>query len=121
MELKDFVKQSLLDIFDAVQEASAEVSKEPRRGAIVPLWGGPEHLSSHEQSIKFDVAVTATSKKRGETGGGIKVFSFADLTAGGSLEAQEKAISRVTFSIPVALPGTTVEGSKPRAPRRKAK
>jgi hypothetical protein len=119
MDLKDFVKQTLLDVFEAVREAGEEVS-EKRRGAVAPLWGGIEHVSNHEQAIKFDVAVTAGDTKSAGGGGKIKVLGIFELDGKGGVQSQTREVSRVSFSIPVAFPGTVVEGSAPQ-PRRKTR
>lgn len=117
MELKDFVRQTLLDIFEAVQEAGNVVSQDGnRRGAIVPMWGGLSHASNHEQTIKFDVAVTASEGTKDQVRGGIKVWGM-ELGARASHQDQTREVSRVSFSVPVALPATVVEGTNPRTPK----
>jgi hypothetical protein len=117
MELKEFVKQTLLDVFEAVQEAGAEISQNPdRRGAIVPLWGGLEHVSNHEQSIKFDVAVTAAEGTKKQGRGGIRVWGL-DFSGKAGAHEQHREVSRVCFRVPVALPSTPVLGSTPE-PRK---
>lgn len=111
MELKAFVKQTILDVFEAVQEAGNEIANNPeRKGAIVPVWGGIEHTSSHEHMLKFDVAVTASDIQRGQAGGGIKVLGIG-VNAQGEKQKKGEEVSRVTFSIPVALPGTIINAS----------
>lgn len=119
MELKEFVKQTLLDIFTAVQEAGTELRKDPnQKGAIVPMWGGEEHASNHEQAIKFNVAVTVSESASGQARGGIKVMG---LDFGARAKSQDKLqeASRVSFTVPVALPATTVTGTPPRPPRKR--
>lgn len=117
MELKQFVKETLLDVFEAVQEAGTEISNSPdRRGAVVPIWGGTEHAANHEQKIKFDVAVTAGEAARAGDRGRIKVLGLFEMGGQASTEAQSRAVSRVSFSVPVAMPGTAVTNVQP-APR----
>jgi len=122
MELKDFVKQTLLDVFAAVQEAGTEIAGDQNRtGAIAPIWGGIEHVSNHEQAIKFDIAVTATETAQSNLKGQIKVLGVFDFGGNSKDKIQNREVSRVSFSVPVAFPGTTVAGTQPQPRGRNGK
>jgi hypothetical protein len=110
MELKTFIKQSLLEIAGAIKE----VNEDTTTNMIV----NPTNVSSSNgtkiveviknsyveiQDIKFDIAVTISGNIKGEAGASINV---AGLKIGGSGEAtdEHEKVSRIQFSIPVALP-----------------
>jgi len=115
LDLEDFVRDTILSIFRAVQDAGHQIATDPdRRGAVVPLWGGIAHVSNHEQTISFDVAVTVTRSKSDDVKPSIKVPTLAEL--GGTMSNRNDAtrVSRVSFSVPVALPGTEVRGTVPQ-------
>ena len=116
MELKDFIKQTLIDIAGAIKE----VNEDRTTNIIVnpkDMHGGPKDSSyaylpdddglakdnRPVQNIKFDVAVTTGGSMQGDLGAGINV---AGLKIGGSGEVtdEHQNISRIQFEIPVALP-----------------
>lgn len=90
MELKEFVKNVLVDLNLAVDEASNSTNRTIR-------------FSENEKNrtIEFDVAVTA--EKKGTTTGkaGVKVLGIAE--GGGKLEKESKTsvVSRVKFGVRV--------------------
>jgi hypothetical protein len=102
MNLEDFIKESLAQIFRSVHAMSA-VAKEtgaeiaPRQyaasGIVVNDVGRPVEM------IDFDVAVTATDT--GEVKGGIAVMGLG--VKGGQSELNS-TVSRIKFRIPVTLP-----------------
>lgn len=117
MELKDFIKETILEISTAIKEANEEAEKNGLNIMVNPdgIYGGSAHERSYTvqrdemnttriiEEIKFDVAVTTEAEKTGNVKGGIKIASF-DIGGGGSLADKNSTISRITFSIPVSLP-----------------
>jgi len=91
MKLDEFVKQTLLDITNAVYEAKNEsfISIAPGRfmGEIIP----------EPQMVNFEVAVT-TSK---EGKAGISVWSAANTQ--GSLSSEH--VNKISFSVPIYFQG----------------
>ena len=115
MELKDFVRDTIVTVFDAVQEAGKIIRDDPTRsGAVNPLWGGVDHVSNHEQSIGFDVAVTVGKTSENELKPGIKVLGMFELGGKMSDKGETSNVSRVSFKVPVAFAGTAVEGTTPQ-------
>lgn len=120
LELEVFVREAIIAIFNAVQEAGSQIGNNPdSRGAVVPLWGGEAHLSEHEQEIKFDISVTVGKINQDDLKPSIKVPTIAELGGHMSDRRENTNVSRVSFSVPVALPGTVVLGTAPN-PRRSA-
>jgi len=80
MELKDFVKNALVEIIDGVKEAQS--STQESGGSVNPPGRG-EHVSltfggTDIQNVEFDVAVTITegSENSGGVAGGIAVIGI---------------------------------------------
>lgn len=113
MELKEFIKNALADIIDAVKETQDNVrdyatvapfvgtgSKE----TSVLLDGGVAKISN----IDFDVAVISATKENGRNSAeaGIKVAGIFNIGIGGQDAAEKNLqnVSRIRFSIPVLLP-----------------
>ena len=98
MELQDFIAETLKQIISGVrlaQESASELGAKinPRGGAMVEM-----------RNVHFDVAVS--TRKGGETKGGIDVFEGL-VGAGGFQEqsdAADSAMSRIKFSVPLKLP-----------------
>ncbi len=119
MDLKDFVKESLVQISYGINDANSELSG---TGAIInPLnvivnsensqaYGrtGQPH-SPHENSrvverVEFDVAVVAGQGE--QTNGGIKLaIATIGLGVGGQSDKSNRSESRIKFTIPVVFPG----------------
>lgn len=100
MELKEFISQSIKDIFDGVIEAQ-EYAKQKN---------GKVNVYQHDsiRKINFDIAVTTskTSEISGEVdvGVGIKKIIVAGIDIEGKKEKYNSSISRINFVIPVELP-----------------
>lgn len=108
MELKTFIKQSLLDISEAIDEIQENNSS----GIVVnPIASnnGKNNLtyvngkSVSIKEIKFDVAVIASNDIKAEGGGGINVIG-AKFGASGEVLDKNETASRIQFEIPVAFP-----------------
>ena len=112
MELSEFVAESLRQIIDGVTLAQEYAS---RKGATVNpnnMWyradQGVVKIQDREtgafiQEVNFDVAVTATDGTK--TKGGIGVFvGTVGLGSQGQSEAVKESVSRIKFTVPLALP-----------------
>ncbi len=109
MELKEFVKASILETMAAIHEAQVEWKASVGKGAINPAWEGTDQLYKHVREIEFDVAVTASSSQLGKANAGIKVMSL-DIGAGGELGRQNSTVSRIKFVVPVVPPVDVILG-----------
>ncbi|MGI9012859.1 MAG: hypothetical protein ACR2GY_01255 [Phycisphaerales bacterium] len=109
MNLKDFVAQTLVQIAEGVTKAAKGAGES---GAIV----NPE-ISVHSmadpgmtsrkrpknQLIEFDLAVTVDNSSSAKAGAGLRVFGIG-ATADGATASATQHVSRVRFSVPMALP-----------------
>ena len=91
MELKQFVKNVLKDLVEAVEEVRLESSRDMR-------------LDSEDKgrTIDFDIAVAVEDAMKGEGSAGIRVFQFLEGNGGLSTELKNSTVSRVKFGVTVA-------------------
>lgn len=110
MNLKDFVSQSLVQIVEGVVAASETISS--LGGSVSPSFSPRrEETIGHTndgsdrpvQGVQFDVAVVASSEAATEAGGGLRVAGFS-LGAKGADKDSQEVTSRLTFTVPLALP-----------------
>ncbi len=118
MDLKDFIKETIKDISEAIAESNSELSsfgtivnpkdvhptekKEDLYGFLLKKnenadYRRPVHL------VNFDIAVSSTKKKDGKEGIGVKVVGISLGKDGGHADENNMS-SRLQFAIPVALP-----------------
>lgn len=120
MELKDFIKEAIKDISVAIQECNEELKE---IGAIANPKDVATASSQHREDvygymlkkeenqdyrrpvhlIKFDVAVSSTTKKDGKEGIGVNVVGIK-LGKDGAQADENSTNSRLQFCIPIALP-----------------
>lgn len=103
MELREFVRTTLIEIMQGVQDAQLYWTSGENKGAINPIFGEISPATTTFQEINFDVAVTATDQKSGGVGGGIKVFSV-NLSGEAQKSLSNSTVSRVVFKVPFLPP-----------------
>ena len=115
MELKEFVRETLLEISTGVADAQEE-----QKGALISprvrnQEGASPKLALAEDGagrgirggrildyVEFDIAVTID--KNTETNGKISVlFGALNLSSGGASENKDSSTSRVRFKVPIAF------------------
>lgn len=107
MELREFVRTSLVDIMRGIQDAQHEIYADPTaKGAVNPAFG---RLRDTMEKVTFDVAVTAGSEASGEGKGGINVMA-ANLSGKVAGKLHDSSVSRLTFSVPIAPSAQPVVG-----------
>lgn len=112
MELREFVAESLRQLIDGVAVAQEYATENDAKVNPTNIFyradQGVIKIQDREtgalvQEVNFDVAVTATDGTK--TKGGIGVFVGAvGLGSQGQSEASNQSISRIRFSVPLALP-----------------
>ena len=98
MDLREFVRDVLLDIVRGVHEAADTVKTEhesgDRRGAINPM------SEANTNDVEFDVVISVSTS----LGGGLNVsVPIIEAGFGGSADHAKQRTSRVKFSVPVAF------------------
>lgn len=112
MDLKEFVAKALAEIIEGVIDAQSTLG--PNGKFVNPQLStqqGPlekqNRLVSIQgqlvQTVEFDVAVTATSATGTKGGIGVVAGIFA-LGSQGQSSAENVALSRLKFSVPITLP-----------------
>jgi len=110
MELKEFISQSLLQIFEGVHQAqnkTKEIGGSIAKGIIAPNRQHPSIIGfNHKEAVilvDFDVSLTTADLSKEKAGLGIFVAAIGGGAQLGS-ESSNNQFSRVRFSIPVTLP-----------------
>lgn len=102
MDLQTFVRETLVQIVAGVELAISDIKGNSTNAMVNPYRPDANH--SDPTNVEFDVAVTVTDSSSGRAGGGIKILSF-NVGAHGEGKIEAKAVNRIKFSVPVALPG----------------
>jgi len=90
MELKEFVKNVLKDVTEAVEEYRGESSRDM-------------HLDTSEgqRTVEFDIAVTVEDTIAGDGKAGVKIFQVLDAGGSVSKEVKNAQVSRIKFGVHV--------------------
>jgi hypothetical protein len=119
MDLREFVRASLVDIVSGVQEADAAVSElggwvNPSYRDLAPNRSvGRPHGVVSVQEVQFDVAVTASQAEGKEAKAGIEVVGISiGLGVKGNTQSEAVSVSRLRFSVPVVFPSTKSESHR---------
>lgn len=116
MELKEFIKQSIIQVTEAIIESNEELKD---KNAIVNPAGvqvnsgnsqaygreslEPKHQSRIVQKLDFDVAVIVQDEQSAGAGAKISVMSLK-LGAEGGVNYSNKLESRIKFAVPIMYP-----------------
>ncbi len=112
MELKEFVKTTLVEIVGGVEEAQKVVAHTFSGAMINPpiesnetakRTGTHVYIQSQVKDVDFDVAVAAREEAGMKPGVGI---SIVVLKAGveGEVSYENTAVNRIRFKVPIVLP-----------------
>lgn len=101
MDLRDFIKTSIVDILGGVEDAAKEFGEGTARlGGVNPVDADQVFRT---EKIAFDIAVSAGSEQKTGGKGALKVY-VVELGAEGHDARSESTVSRLQFSVPVSLP-----------------
>ncbi|WP_054591168.1 hypothetical protein ACCQ14_01785 [Xanthomonas sp. NCPPB 2865] len=112
MDLKEFVRETLVQIAAGVRDAQTDVRT---LGGIVnpatqnPSTSGNSYFASvddlhHVFLVDFDVAVTVAENAGTSAQAKLNVATILSLGAGGQSSNSSAATNRLTFKVPLALP-----------------
>lgn len=115
MDIKEFIKETLIQISEGICEANKQMSSRNSFVATenitnqsgIPVndtYSYKEGASHLVRPIDFDIAVTVSDASAQSGKGGIEVLSL--FHAGGGIENQSSSNTthKIKFSIPLALP-----------------
>lgn len=108
MELKEFIKETIVQVIDGVIEAQ-DVSK--IKGAQVnpvdALSANVDEVYMANRQfiglIKFEVALTSAEEREGKGGIGVWLGNFG-VGAQGKTDSKDQSVTNIKFAIPVQFP-----------------
>lgn len=116
MELKEFIKKSIVQVTEAIIESNDELRE---KDAVVnpgkiqvnseesQAYGRASQLAKHHtrivQKLDFDIAVTVQDEQQAGAGAKISVMSLT-LGADGGVNYTNKSESRIKFAVPIMYP-----------------
>lgn len=109
MDLKEFTKETLIQIVQGVKEANDSLEQ---YGACVPgrtlkseqnVYVDKERTYANAFEVDFDVAVTATETDGTKGGGGLRVAQLFQAGIEANRSTENQSISRVKFTLPLVL------------------
>ena len=119
MDLKDFVKTSIVQIAEGIEEANNALSESTAMVNPMNVLANSESAQAYGRTrtpsetkpgsrivekVEFDVSVVAEVGKQGSAGAKLSIASIS-IGADGKKEKSNKSESRIKFSVPVVLPG----------------
>lgn len=122
MDLKDFVKETLVQIVKGIDEANEELKSSTAfmASSNVSSGGSPWKYTKDKDGsyhyvtdVDFDVAVDVKETKTSEKGGGVEVLSIVSFGGKGEKEKESNSTHRVKFVLPLALPTEPEEKKYP--------
>lgn len=111
MNIKDFVKESLMQIAESINEVNAELEEKGTyipsgdmtgEGVLFTIVKGTE--TRHFIKVEFDLAVTVSKDNKTAGGGGLSIASLANVGVKSEANVGNKEVSRIKFMVPMALP-----------------
>ena len=104
MDLKEFTKQTLVQIVEGAHEANAHFSECGGRVRIdQPAPYNGKGVVPSIIDVDFDVAITATETEGLNGGGGLKVASFISIGGGAESKTESQTVSRVKYTLKLEL------------------
>ena len=111
MDLKEFTKQTLVQIVEGAAEANKALGK---YNAFIPdtnmynknecYYGvDDDKVQRKVINVDFDVAITATESEGANGGANLKVASFLNLGGGAESKTENQTISRIKYTLPLVL------------------
>jgi hypothetical protein len=113
MDLKTFVKTTLLEIAQGIKDAQDVVGTLPGNAKINPeTHFNQDKGHGNSTPVDFDVALTVSEKSEGGVHGGLQI---AGVSLGGKKtgESIQEVVSRIRFSVQLAQPATIMVVNTP--------
>lgn len=111
MELRDFIKTTLLEIVNAVEDVKNELKEKNRDNICPPPPADDKNAAKmhadafsgrYYQNVEFDVAVSAEDSRAANGKLGVKVLSI-EANIGGNSMSNNLITSRIKFHVPISL------------------
>ena len=111
MEIKDFIKEAMLQIVDGVNEVNTALKE---KGAYIPskqIMGEnvtykveQDNTNRNIVNVEFDVAIMVSSTDSETMGAKLSVASIFGMNATSEGTKENQTISRIKYTLPLALP-----------------
>ena len=104
MDLKEFTRQTLVQIVEGAHEANQHFAAQEGRVHIdepTPYTGKGKVPVMID--VNFDVAVTATETEGANGGGGLKVAGLVNIGGGAESKTENQTVSRVKYTLQLEL------------------
>lgn len=110
MELKEFIKEVIVDIYDGISDAKKatgktvvpEASLVPESIPYVKNGIGPGAKATMVSNLIFEVSLAETDKEGSSGGIGVLLGSF-NLGGKTTTENNQSSLSKIKFNIPIEL------------------
>jgi hypothetical protein len=113
MRLDEYVAETLVAIVGGVMKAQANTECGAYVGrataATSHLEIGHDGAGNTVSLVKFDLATTVDEKRAGGAGAGIKVIPFFNVSGEAKGESASSLVSRIAFSVSIAIPMPTAQ------------
>ena len=107
MDLKEFTKQTLIQIVEGTKEANEALCDLDAYVTHQQLTNskGPSlfHSGLNVIEVGFDVAITATESEGSNGGASLKVASLINIGGGVDNKTENQTISRIKYTLPLVL------------------
>lgn len=113
MELKEFIKTTLRELAEAIDESGVELKKK------ITLTNTTLRVKSHGNYglIDFDLAVDVKESSKSNKSGGLKI-SVVEAKLGKASEAASSSTSRIKFTVEADFDSFQAQmDARPRAPK----
>lgn len=110
MDLKEFTKQTLIQIVEGVASANEKLAN---CDSYIPYTNMCNIKSTYTIDddkverlvidVDFDVAITATESESANGGASLKVASLLNIGGGGENKTENQTISRIKYTLPLVL------------------
>lgn len=124
VSLKDYIRDTLLDITAGIREAQQHSDYGDLIGRAARMEGHAglslDGQNNVVTSVAFDVATTVEESTSGKIGGSVKVIALGDFGANGEKGLKNSAISRVTFAVTLAMPRPAAQTQDEADARRRS-
>lgn len=115
MEIKDFIKEAMLQIVegvievnDALKEKGAYIPSKQVAGEGVNFKVEQDDTTRNIVKVEFDIAVTVSSQDTNQVGAKLSVASWFGVGATSEGSTANQTISRIKYTLPLALPDDDV-------------
>ena len=101
MDLKEFTKQTLVQIVEGAKEANSIIKD---LDAQVHTYNDNGYVKSYPiTTVDFDVAITATESEGANGGAGLRVASLMNLGGGIESKTENQTVSRIKYTLSIVL------------------